>query len=117
MPAEWTFPPEPVTWILAKPVAYGGTTYTKITLRAPTAGDIINATAIPGQSGLAIALRMVSAISAETIPYEALLSVPSWQIEQMSNYFESFSGAPLPGPLAPQPSTDESPAATTSQAA
>jgi hypothetical protein len=103
----WTAPPEPVVWTI-KPVAYGGTTYTTITLRAPAAGDIIKATAVPGQSGLATALRLISAISGETIPYEALLSVPAWQIEQMSQYFESFSGSPLPDPLAPNATADVS---------
>jgi hypothetical protein len=95
---DWTPPPEPVTWTI-KPVALGTTTYTTVTLRAPTTGDIIKASAVRGEGGMTVALRMISAVSAEAVPFEALLKVPAWQIEQMTNYFESFSGAPLPDPL------------------
>jgi hypothetical protein len=94
----WIPPPEPVKWDI-KPVALGSTTYTTVTLRAPTPADIMKATALRGESGMAVALRLISAVSGEGIPFEALAQIPAWQIEQMSNYFESFTGAPLPDPL------------------
>ena len=97
---DWIPPPEPVTWELVPPVSFGSTTYTAVTLRSPTAGNLLKATAVPGESGVQVTMRLIAAISAEGIPYEALLQVPSWQIEQMSSYFEMFNGAPLPGPLA-----------------
>ena len=96
----WTPPPEPVKWDLVPPVTFGSATYTGVTLRSPTAGNLLKATAVPGETGVSVTLRLISAISAEGIPFEAMLMVPSWQIEQMSNYFEMFNGAPLPGPLA-----------------
>jgi hypothetical protein len=96
--AEWKPPPEPVTWTI-KPVNVGTTTYSSVTLRAPTPADILKATANARENSLTHALRLISAISEEQVPFEALLNVPTWQIEQMSGYFESFSGAPLPDPL------------------
>jgi hypothetical protein len=94
----WTPPPEPVKWDI-RPVTIGTTTYTTVTLRAPTPADIMKATAIRGETGMAVALRLISAVSSEEIPFEALALVPAWQVEQMSNYFESFTGSPLPDPL------------------
>jgi len=98
MADEWKPPPEPVTWTI-KPVVNGTTTYTAVTLRAPTPADILKATANARENSLSQALRLISAISEEQIPFDALLKVPTWQVEQMTGYFESFSGAPLPGPL------------------
>jgi hypothetical protein len=95
---DWIPPPEPVTWTI-RPVSHGGTTYKTVTLRAPTSEDILKASANSRETGLAQALRLISAISEEAIPFEVLLKIPSWQIEQMTGYFESFSGAPLPDPL------------------
>ena len=110
---EWHPPPEPVTWDLAKPLAFGSATYASITLRAPTAGDVLKATAVRGSGGIEITLRMVANISAEGVPYEALLGLPAWVVDQMSQYLDSFSGAPLPLPLRPspiaQPGSSESP--------
>jgi hypothetical protein len=96
----WIPPPEPVTWDLAKPVKFAGASYNAITVRAPTSADLVKATAVAGESGLVVTLRLIATISEEGIPFEALLKVSSWQIDQISSYFDSFNGAPLPGPLA-----------------
>jgi hypothetical protein len=44
-------------------------------------------------------LRLIAAINAEGAPFEAIMGLPAWQIEQMSGYIEMFNGSPLPGPL------------------
>jgi hypothetical protein len=95
---DWTPPPEPVTWDI-KPITLGSMVYTKITLSAPTPNHIMKATALRGDGGMAVALKLISAVSAEEVPFEVLAQVPAWQIEQMSNYFELFTGSPLPDPL------------------
>lgn len=99
--AEWTKPPQPVTWTLDEPIELGPSVYTQVTLRAPKGADILKATAVYGEDGLTIAMRLISAISAEGVPFEAVTRIESWQIDQMSRYFDSFNGAPMPGPLAP----------------
>lgn len=96
---DWTPPPEPLTWTLPKPIPFGSVTYSAVTLRAPTAGDMLKAMAIPGASPYQVAMRLIAGVSAESIPYEALASVPAYVIEQMSNYLDTFGGAPLPDPL------------------
>ena len=96
--SDRTPPPEPVTWELDKPLSFGPATYPAITLRAPTAGDVLKATAVRGAAGMEVTLRLIAAISAEGVPYEALLSLPAWVVDQMANYFDSFTG-PLPIPL------------------
>jgi hypothetical protein len=96
---EWHAPPEPVTWELATPLAFGSATYPTITLRAPTAGDVLKATAVRGSSGMEVALRLIATISAERVPYEALLTLPAWLADQMGQYLDSFAGAPPPPPL------------------
>ena len=99
--SDWTPPPEPVTWTLSPAIEFGSASYSAITLRAPKASDVLKATAVRGEFGLATTLRLISAISAEGVPFEALVHVPSWQIDQMSGYLDSFNGAPLPVPLRP----------------
>jgi hypothetical protein len=99
MKAPWTPVPEPVTWTLPKPLPSGGLTYATVTVGAPTAGDIMAATAVSGASGVDVTLRMIEAASAEHVPYEVLKQQPSWLIEQISDYFGEFLGAPAPDPL------------------
>jgi len=91
-------PPEPVTWTLRTPIVFGSATYETVTLRAPTAAEVLKASALPGQSALDITIRLIAAVS-EMVPYEALVHVPAWQISQMADYLDSFAGAPLPDPL------------------
>lgn len=95
----WSPPPEPVTWELPRPLVFGTATYPTITLRAPTAGNVLKATAVRGVSGMEVTLRLIAAISGEGVPYEALLDLPSWVCDQMSEYLDSFNGAPAPAPL------------------
>jgi hypothetical protein len=99
MPTNWTPVPEPVTWPLPKPLPHGGMTYAQATVGAPTAGDIMAATAVSGASGMDVALRVIEAASAERVPYEVLKQQPHWWLEQVSEYFNAFAGAPAPGPL------------------
>jgi hypothetical protein len=96
---EWHAPPEPVTWELAAPLAFGSATYPTVTLRAPTAGDVLKATAVRGSGGMEVTLRLISTISSEHVPYEALLNLPAWLVDQMGQYLDSFTGAPPPLPL------------------
>ena len=101
---DWTPPPDPVTWTLPKPIVFGSVTYGTITLRAPSAGDVLKAGAVPGASGAQVNLRLISILSAEQVPYEALTlpspdGLPAHLLEQMSGYLDMFGGAPLPGPL------------------
>ena len=98
---EWQPPPQPVTWELEEPIKHKVASWSSITLRAPTAGDVLKATAMRGASGLEVTLRMISAISGEQVPYEALVDLPAWIVNQMSNYIDSFNGAPPPIPLRP----------------
>jgi len=97
--SDWTPVPEPVTWTLPKPLTQGGMSYTTVTLRAPTAEDILKATAVRGASGVDVTLRLIESTSAEHVPYEVLKKQPSWVIQQMSDYTEEFAGAPAPDPL------------------
>lgn len=94
---EWTPVPEPVTWTMPVPIADGGLTYTKVTLRAPTGEDIMKATAIQGASGTDVAHRLVEVVSG--VPYNVVKKLPWWQIQQMSGYMDEFAGAPAPDPL------------------
>jgi hypothetical protein len=98
-PPVWAPPPGPVTWELDPPLKHNGGTYVAVTLRAPTAGDVLKATAVRGASGMEVTLRMISSISGEGVPYEALLLLPAWMVDQMSGYLDSFNGAPPPLPL------------------
>ena len=100
----WIAPPDEVTWTLAKPITFGSQTYSDVTLRCPTAADVLKASAIRGSSFYEITLRMIAALS--EVPYEALTigggkGLPSYVVEQMSRYLDSFNEAPLPGPLQP----------------
>ena len=62
---------------------------------------MLKATAVRGASGMEVTLRLIANISAEGVPYEALLDLPAWVVDQMSNYLDGFNGAPLPLPLRP----------------
>jgi hypothetical protein len=95
----WTPVPEPVTWPLPKPLSHGGLSYTQVTIGAPTAEDILKATAVRGASGVDVALRLIESASAEQVPYDVLKKQPKWLLEQISEYFEEFAGAPAPDPL------------------
>jgi hypothetical protein len=99
MSVDWTPVPEPVTWTLPKPATEGGLSYSTVTMSAPTAGDILKATAVRGASGVDVTLRLIEAASAEHVPYEVLKKQPSWLIQQISEYTEEFAGAPAPDPL------------------
>jgi hypothetical protein len=46
------------------------------------------------------AIRLLSAVSLEQVPFEALLQAPNWQLQQMGSYIEAWDGQPLPSPLA-----------------
>lgn len=101
---DWVPPPEPMTWVLPNPIKFGSATYPTITLRAPTAGDILMATTIQGASNTQVGLQMIASISVEGVPYEALAQrgtdgLPAHLMEQMTGYFDMFGGAPMPGPL------------------
>jgi hypothetical protein len=98
----WVQPPESVTWTLAKPIQFGSAAYDTITLRAPCAGDVLKAQAIRGSTFYEQTLRLIAAVG--DVPYEALImpggaGLPVWVVEQMSGYFDSFNGAPVPRPL------------------
>lgn len=95
----WSAPPEPVTWVFPTPLTLGTASYPAITLRAPTGADILKATALAGEPGYTVTLRLIANISVEQVPFEALLTAPAWMIDQMSRYFDAFNGAPMPGPL------------------
>ena len=95
----WTPVPEPVTWTFPKPLTQGGLSYATVTIGAPTAEDILKATAVRGASGMDVTLRLIESASAEHVPYEVLKKLPSWLIQQMSDYTEEFAGAPAPDPL------------------
>lgn len=102
---DWTPPPEPMTWQLPTPISFGSASYSTITVRSPSAGDVLKAQAIAGQSKLGFTLRLIAELSAEGIPYEALAQsgaggLPSHIVEQISGYLDLFGGAPIPGPLA-----------------
>jgi hypothetical protein len=61
---DWVPPPEPLTWTLDRPIPFASATYGTVTLRAPTAGDVLKATAIQGASGTDVTLRLIAAVSA-----------------------------------------------------
>ncbi len=96
----WVPLPEPLTWTLPTPLTFNGMQYGSVTLRAPSGADIMKASAIPGASGLDVTLRLIEAVSAEHVPYEALKTLPAYMVMQMGNYMDEFSGAPEPDPLA-----------------
>jgi hypothetical protein len=95
----WTPPPAQLTWALPAPLTNGPAVYHSVTLRAATAGDVLKATAMRGASGMEVTLRLISAVSAEGVPYEVLWQLPAWMVDQMSSYLDSFNGAPMPSPL------------------
>ncbi len=92
--------PEPVTWLLAKPAEHGGMSYPSVTLRAPTAGEVLKATAVRGATGMDVTLRLIEAVSIERVPYDVLKTLSAYQIMQMSDYLDLFTGVPPPDPLA-----------------
>ena len=96
---DWTPPPEPLSWILPATIRIGQNSYTSVTLRAPTAGDVLKANAIPGASGYDVGLRLISIINLEGVPYEAITQLPAYLVDQMASYVDMFGGAPLPDPL------------------
>jgi hypothetical protein len=98
-PPEWQAPPPSVTWDLNPPIALGVASFSAITLRAPLGEDVLKATAIRGASNMEVTMRLIAAINAEGIPYEAVVKLPAWIIEQMGTYIDSFGGAPPPLPL------------------
>jgi hypothetical protein len=100
MMADWTPPPAQVPWDLNPPITHGTNSFSRITLRAPTGADLIKAMANPNETGSHVTMRLIGVVSLEEVPFEAVINIPSWQIEQMSNYFETFNRAPMPGPLA-----------------
>jgi hypothetical protein len=96
----WNPPPETVVWRLRKPLVRGTTTYTEISMRAPTVGEVMAVTSVRGMSNLETTLRLIEAVSEEKVPYEALQLVPAWVIDQIGRYMEAFTAAPMPYPLA-----------------
>lgn len=92
----WIPVPEPQVWKIAAPANSGGLRYDTITLVAPTAEDVMKATAVSGASNLDVTLRLIEAVSLEHVPYDVLKRLPRWQIGQMSDYFDAFEGAPDP---------------------
>ena len=96
---DWIPVPEPMTWQLAKPLSHNGLSYGSVTLRAPSAADILKATAIPGAVGMDVTLRLIEAVSAEHVPYDLLKALPAYLIMQMSDYLDEFAGTPAPDPL------------------
>jgi hypothetical protein len=116
----YTPPPAELTFVFSPPLAFGAASYPAITLRCPSGADILKATALRGESSLAQTLRLAEAVSNEAVPFDALLLAPAWQIDQMARYFDSFNGAPMPGPFAvwlsppasePAPASDSPPTA------
>jgi hypothetical protein len=95
---EWKPPPATMTWTLSDPPRVGTMTYPQITMRAPRVGEVMKATAVPGATNLEVSLRLIETVSAEQIPYAALLEVPAWIVDQIGRYMESFSRAPMPTP-------------------
>lgn len=97
---DYAPPPAELTFIFSPPIVFGSATYPAITLRCPTGADILKATAVAGESSLAQTLRLAATVSGDAMPFEALLLAPAWQIDQMSRYFDAFTGAPMPVPFA-----------------
>ena len=97
---DWIPVPEPVTWTLPTPLAFNGMSYGSVTLRAPTGADILKATAVRGAAGMDVTLRLIEAVSAEHVPYDALKTLPAYLVMQMSDYMDEFAGTPAPDPLA-----------------
>jgi hypothetical protein len=98
-PPKWQAPPPEVTWDLNPPIVLGVATFRAITLRAPLGEDVLKATAVRGASNMEVTMRLIATINAEGIPFEAVVKLPAWIIEQMSGYIDSFGGAPPPLPL------------------
>jgi hypothetical protein len=96
---DWIAPPDSMTWTLQKPVEFAGATYPAITLRSPTVAETLKATAVRSATNLEATCRLIGIVSAEGIPYEAIILLPTWLIEQMSGYMDAFAGAPAPDPL------------------
>jgi hypothetical protein len=96
---EWEAPPASVTWTLDVPVEFGGNRWPTVTLRAPTAGELQKATAVRGMSGLEATQRLISVVSAEGVPYEAVQKLPKYVVDQMDAYMDLFGATPYPGPL------------------
>lgn len=94
-----------MTWVLPTPIKFGAATYPTITLRSPSAGDVLLANAkVTGASGMQVSLQLIAGISIEAVPYEALAQLgsdglPAYLLDQMSSYLDMFGGAPFPGPL------------------
>jgi hypothetical protein len=97
--SNWIAPPEPMEFLLPKPLMAGGMKYTQVTVGAPTTEDVLKATAVKGAAGLDVTLRMVESASAEQVPYEVLKKQPHWFNQQVADYFEEFLGVPAPDPL------------------
>ena len=97
--SDWIPVPEPMTWQLPGPLTHNGMSYASVTLRAPSAADILKATAIPGAVGMDITLRLIEVVSAEHVPYDVLKTMPAYLIMQMSDYLDEFAGTPAPDPL------------------
>ena len=96
---DWVAPPEPMTWVLPTPIQFGSASYPSVTLRAPTASDVLKATSVPGAGGMQVTLQLIATVSVESVPYEALVMLPAYLVEQMGSYMDLFGGAPLPSPL------------------
>lgn len=96
----WQPPPAKVTWTLSPPITVGPMVYSEITMRAPTVGEIMAVTSVKGMSNLETTLRLVEKVSDEKIPYDVLVHVPAWIMDQISRYMEAFTNAPMPYPLA-----------------
>jgi hypothetical protein len=99
---RWEPPPASLTWTLPDPPRIGTMMYPHITVRAPNVGEVMKATAVPGATNLETTLRLIEVVSAEQIPYAALLLVPAWIVDQISRYMESFSSYPMPKPPLPK---------------
>jgi hypothetical protein len=110
-PPPWEPPPASATWTLTQPLTLGTTKFTAITMRAPTVGEVMAVTSVRGMSNLETTLRLIEKVSAEQVPYDALVNVPAWIIDQIGRYMEAFTAAPMPYPLPPA-SASAAPAAS-----
>ena len=89
--------PQSLQWTLERPITHGGVTVETITLRAPTVGEVMKATAVQGRSNMEVALWMINAVSG--IDYGALQQLPEYIVGQMVSYMEEFARVPAPSPL------------------
>jgi len=96
---SWIPIPEPVTWVLKKPLVHNGMTYPTVTLRAPTGGEILKATAVRNRANMEVGLRLIECVNVEGVPYEALCQLPAYLALQMGAYMDEFEGTPAPDPL------------------